>query len=110
MNCSLDAGMGSASLDKHNSIGFGVVEVVGGPLYTHFLEYEFLHLNFINNGTNILGKSSQVQIVLKNQAYLNLILCNLFILSICFGISSFSSRSLFMYLNTVHAVSDHTID
>ena len=43
MNGGIDnksAGKGSASLGKQNSIenGFGVVVVVGGPVYTHSLE------------------------------------------------------------------------
>ena len=56
------AGKGPASLGEQKGIGLGVVVVVvvGGPVYIHFLEYEFSHLNFINNGTNISGKSNQV--------------------------------------------------
>ena len=59
-------GMGPASLGEQNVIGLGVVVVVvvGGPVYIHFLEYEFSDLNFINNGTNISGKSNQGQVFL----------------------------------------------
>ena len=72
-NGSKCGGNGSASLGKQISIEKNgscvvVVEVVGGPLYTHSLEYEFpirtlwKKVFFINNGTNILGQSSQVLI------------------------------------------------
>ena len=67
---------GSASLGIHIFWEYNVVcvvvvvvEVVGGPVYTHSLEYEFSYLYFMNkkvfftyNRTNILGKSGQVQI------------------------------------------------
>jgi hypothetical protein len=58
------AGKGPASLGEQKCIGLSVVVVVvvGGPVYIHFLEYEFSHLNFINNGTNSSGKSIHVQV------------------------------------------------
>ena len=54
-NGSKSAGNGSASLGKQISIknGFrvgGVVEVVGGPVYTHSLEYEFSYLYLMIKG------------------------------------------------------------
>jgi hypothetical protein len=41
-------GMGPASLGEQNVIGLGVVVVVvvGGPVYIHFLEYEFSVFTF----------------------------------------------------------------
>ena len=51
-NGSITAGNGSASLGKQNSIenGFCVVEVVGGPVYTHSLEYECSYLYLMIKG------------------------------------------------------------
>ena len=51
-NGSKTAGNGSASLGKQNSIenGFCVVEVVGGPLYTHSLGYKFSYLYLMIKG------------------------------------------------------------
>ena len=51
-NESKSAGNGSASLRKQNSIknGFRVVEVVGGPVYTHSLEHEFSYLYLMIKG------------------------------------------------------------
>ena len=51
-NGSKSAGNGSASLGKQISIenGFRVVEVVGGPVYTHSLEYECSYLYLMIKG------------------------------------------------------------
>ena len=51
-NGSKTAGNGSASLGKQTSIenGFCVVEVVGGPVYTHSLEYECSYLYLMIKG------------------------------------------------------------
>ena len=56
------SGNGSASLWKHNSSGawFGfcvvviVVEIVGGLVSTHFLEYEFSYLYLMMKGIFLL--------------------------------------------------------
>ena len=51
-NGSKSAGNGSASLGKQISIenGFRVVEVVGGPVYTHSLEYGCSYLYLMIKG------------------------------------------------------------
>ena len=58
MNGGNGLGNGSASFGKQNLIGFGigfrvvvvvVVEVVGGPVYTHSLEYEFSYIFVFDN-------------------------------------------------------------
>ena len=56
-NGSKSAGNGSAFLGKHNSIGawvgfcvIVVLEIVGGPLSTHSLEYEFLYFYLMIKG------------------------------------------------------------
>ena len=51
-NGSKCAGNGLASLGKQTSIenGFCVVEVVGGPLYTHSLGYKFSYLYLMTKG------------------------------------------------------------